>query len=343
MKQVQIFLLLILTSTSIFAQSYVGGQHLNTSPDARSAGMGNTGVATSPDEFSQFWNPAKLVLIQNNYAGSLSYTPPMSNGVGRGAYATGYKQIHQNLAVGMSINYLSNGSINLRDEIGTNTGTFSPNEFGIDISVSKKFTHEFSMGYTARYIKSDMFEYTYNGAIQSASTLAIDVGALYKHMLAASSLSFGVVLSNLGGKLNYGNDTQKFLPANLRMGVNYDTGGDNPFNIGLEFNKLLVPNTSNAVVDASVLSGMISSFGASNGGIKNFSVGLGSEYTFAGQFMLRSGLNFRNTEIGNLSFGTVGFGFIANKLRFNMSYIIPINNQQYLTNNRFKLSLGMMF
>jgi len=216
MKQIRVFLFLILASTSAFSQSTVGGLHLNTSPDARSAGMGNTGVATSPDEFSQFWNPAKLVLIQNNYAGSVSYTPPMNSGVGRSIYATGYKQIHQNLAVGMSLNYLSNGNINLRDEIGTNTGTFSPNEFGIDISVSKKFTHEFSMGYTARYIKSDMFEYTYNGAIQSAHTIAVDVGALYKHMLSASSLSFGVVLSNLGSKLNYGNGTLKFLPANLK-------------------------------------------------------------------------------------------------------------------------------
>lgn len=339
MKQLLIFLLILSSAASVIAQSNVGSLHLNNSPDARSAGMGNTGVASTADEFSQFWNPAKLVLIQNNYAGSLSYTPPTNDGIGKGIYATGYKQIHPNLAIGVSLNYLSDGSANLRDDIGTNTGYLSPNEFGVDVSVSKKFTSEFSMGYTARYIKSDIFEYAYEGTIKSASTVAVDVGALYKHILAANSLSFGIVLSNLGSKLNYGNGNQKFLPSNLRMGVNYDTGGDNPFNIGLEFNKLLVSTTNNTPIDVSVISSMISSFKT----LDNYNVSLGGEYTFAGQFMLRSGLNFRNTDIGNLSFGTVGFGFIANKLRFNMSYAVPINTRQFIAANRFKLSLGMMF
>ena len=30
--------------------------------DARSAGMGDIGVASAPDAFSQQWNPAKLLL-----------------------------------------------------------------------------------------------------------------------------------------------------------------------------------------------------------------------------------------------------------------------------------------
>lgn len=340
MKKILAPLLLTLSSTmSVVAQSNVAGLHLNSSPDARSAAMGSTGVATSPDEFSQFWNPAKLVLIQNNYATSLSYTPPTHDGIGKGVYATGYKQIHSNLAVGIGINYLSDGRASLRDDIGNNTGSFSPSELGIDISVSKKFSTGFSMGTTVRYIKSDIFEYTYDGAIKSANTIAVDVGAFYKYMISANSINFGVVLANLGSKLNYGNGTQKFLPSSLRMGINYDTGGDNPFNIGLEINKLLVPNHSSAVTDVSALSGLISSFQT----LDNFSLSLGGEYTFAGQFMLRSGLNFRNTEIGNLSFGTAGFGFIVNKLRLNMSYVVPISTKQFITSNRFKLSLGLMF
>ena len=38
-----------------------GVPFLLISPDARSAGMGELGVATSPDVFSQQWNPSKYV------------------------------------------------------------------------------------------------------------------------------------------------------------------------------------------------------------------------------------------------------------------------------------------
>ena len=44
-------------------------------PDARSAGFGNQGVATSADVFSQYWNPAKYLFAEENSAIGLSYTP----------------------------------------------------------------------------------------------------------------------------------------------------------------------------------------------------------------------------------------------------------------------------
>ena len=41
-----------------------GVPFLLISPDARSAGMGELGVATSPDVFSQQWNPSKYVFAE---------------------------------------------------------------------------------------------------------------------------------------------------------------------------------------------------------------------------------------------------------------------------------------
>ena len=35
------------------------------SADARASGLGEQGVATSPDAFSQHWNPAKYVFLDN--------------------------------------------------------------------------------------------------------------------------------------------------------------------------------------------------------------------------------------------------------------------------------------
>src|SRR5436190_23356081 len=48
---------------------------LSITPDSRAAGMGDVGVATTPDANSGYWNAAKLVFIDKGSGGSLSYTP----------------------------------------------------------------------------------------------------------------------------------------------------------------------------------------------------------------------------------------------------------------------------
>ena len=46
--------------------------------DARAAGMGEQGVATSVDNFSQHWNPAKYVFSEREGGVGFSYTPYLS-------------------------------------------------------------------------------------------------------------------------------------------------------------------------------------------------------------------------------------------------------------------------
>ena len=46
--------------------------------DARAAGMGDLGVATSSDNYSQYWNPAKYVFSRKKKGIGLSYTPYLS-------------------------------------------------------------------------------------------------------------------------------------------------------------------------------------------------------------------------------------------------------------------------
>ena len=69
-----------------FSQSIILGQDgnrviqtavpfLQISPDARAAGMGETGVATTADANSAYWNPAKMVLLEENLSLSYSLTP----------------------------------------------------------------------------------------------------------------------------------------------------------------------------------------------------------------------------------------------------------------------------
>ena len=51
---------------------------LMISADARASGLGEQGVATSPDAFSQHWNPSKYVFSEKLSGIGVSYTPYLS-------------------------------------------------------------------------------------------------------------------------------------------------------------------------------------------------------------------------------------------------------------------------
>ena len=48
---------------------------LMIAPDSRSGGMGDVGVATSPDVNSMHWNPAKMPFLSKDIGVSMSYVP----------------------------------------------------------------------------------------------------------------------------------------------------------------------------------------------------------------------------------------------------------------------------
>jgi hypothetical protein len=51
---------------------------LMISADARASGLGEQGVATTPDAFSQHWNPSKYVFSDKLGGIGVSYTPYLS-------------------------------------------------------------------------------------------------------------------------------------------------------------------------------------------------------------------------------------------------------------------------
>ena len=75
--------------------------------DARAGGMGDVGVATSPDANSTHWNIAKLAYIENDIGFSLSYTPWLGKIIDDMSlsYLTGYYKINKEQAVGLSLSY----------------------------------------------------------------------------------------------------------------------------------------------------------------------------------------------------------------------------------------------
>src|ERR1017187_1111284 len=127
-------------------------------PDARAGGMGDAGVASTPDANSMFWNPSKYAFAEKDFGLSMSYTPWLRQLVPDMSLSclSGYKKVSKMAAIGGSLRYFTLGSVQFTDNSGNAIGTFKPNEFAIDLGYSQKLSQHFSVGMAARYINSNL-------------------------------------------------------------------------------------------------------------------------------------------------------------------------------------------
>lgn len=265
----KIFLsMLCLIPLGMFAQNTVvnpndtrvittGVPFLLITPDARAAGMGELGVATSADTYSQQWNPAKYAFAEHQIGVGISYTPYLSdlvNDIFLGNL-TFYNRINERSAWSASIKYFSLGEIEIITQQQADIGNFTPlierpNELAIDASYALRLSDQFAMSVTGRYLRSDLkLQSQPDTEANAASTFAVDIAGFYQSEEEAYD-SFngrwrgGFNISNLGPKLRYDDQGQEnFLPTNLKLGGGFDFIFDeyNKLAVSVEVNKLLVP------------------------------------------------------------------------------------------------------
>src|ERR1044072_7672755 len=80
------------------------------SPDARAGGMGDLGVATSPDANAGFWNLAKTPFNKSEFGVGLTYTPWLKDLGLNDVYLLsfgGYHKLDEAQALSASIRYFS--------------------------------------------------------------------------------------------------------------------------------------------------------------------------------------------------------------------------------------------
>ena len=222
--------------------------------DARAASMGDMGVATSVDTYSQFWNPSKYVFSETKSGFGLSYTPYLSklvNDISLGNL-TYFNRINERSAFAVSLRVFSLGDIEIisNEQMIENPILAKPNELTMDISYSLRLADKFSMGVALRYLRSDLkLDVTDNDAT-AASSYAFDISGYYQGEEQAfgdidGRIRGGVALQNIGPKIKYDNSAQSetFIPATLRLGGGFDFLLDqyNKVAVTAEVTKLLVP------------------------------------------------------------------------------------------------------
>jgi hypothetical protein len=232
-----------------------GTAFMQIAADARAAGMGDQGVATAPDAFSQQWNISKYAFLNADQGFSFTYTPYLSalvNDIFLGGL-TYYNKLDDRSAISGGFRYFSLGEIQFTDENGADLNVEKPNEFTFDIAYSLKLSDNFSMGVGLKYIRSDLKldGSTIEAATAAgpASSFAVDIGGYYESDEKAYE-SFngkwrgGFALQNIGPKIKYEEDgDESFLPTTLRLGGGFDfiLDGANSIGVTLETTKLLVP------------------------------------------------------------------------------------------------------
>ncbi|RKE91010.1 type IX secretion system outer membrane channel protein PorV [Ichthyenterobacterium magnum] len=220
-------------------------------PDARAAGMGDIGVATSADANSQQWNPAKYAFSLSKSGIGVNYTPYLSKLVKDIAigHVTYFNRLSEGSAFAASFKYFSLGEIELVQDEFSEPQIEKPNELTFDVSYSLRLAEQFSMAVALRYLRSDLRIQAVDANAKAASTFAVDIAGYYQSEEEAYD-SFngrwrgGFAIQNLGPKIKYDDaGRENFIPTTLRLGGGFDFIFDqyNKLSVTAEVAKLLVP------------------------------------------------------------------------------------------------------
>ena len=332
-----------------------GAPFLRISPDARAGGMGDQGVATTSDAFSQFWNAAKYPFSKTTSAIGINYTPYMSKLTNDvfllyGAYHQ-FLGDEERATISASIYYFNMGSVDLTKLVGyevVQEGTAKPNEFSIDVAYGLKLSDYYSMAVTGRFIRSDLSGgFNSDNTLKPANSFAVDVSGYFQSDKHTSINDFegrvkgGFAIQNLGPRLDYTGDeeSRSYLPTMARVGAGYDLFLDDLNRVGVNFeaSKLLVPgpDATGNVPNVGVMEGIGKSFNNTKSMMFSGAV----EYEYDNAFAVRGGYFHESVEQGGRQYATVGVGLKYQSFGLDMSYLINTSKINSALDNTLRFGL----
>ncbi|MDG1804493.1 type IX secretion system outer membrane channel protein PorV [Flavicella sp.] len=350
-RKIGVFLILLGVVLNVKAQApepnpiQTGVPLLLILSDARAAGQGDVGVATTSDANSIYHNSAKMAFNTSEYSVGVNYTPWLQSLVD-GLFVGGgsiINRIDERSAWGADIRYFSLGDIDLYDDGGNSTGSANPYEFSASGSYALKLSDYFSMGVALRYMRSD-FKIT--GTDQNLNTVngfGVDVSGFYQsaernYGSFNGRIRAGFNISNMGPKVSYTAGREDFIPTQLRLGGGFDFIIDNynTLALTLQLSKLLVPtppirDESGNVIkgkedNVGWVEGMFQSFGDAPYGfgeeMQEVNIGFGAEYVYNDSFALRGGYYHESEMKGNRQYFTMGGGLKAKAFNIDLSYLV---------------------
>lgn len=170
------------------------GQFLKIQVGARAIGMGGAYAALAKDATAIYWNPAGLTYIEPHGAANFVHSDWLADM--NFDFASAVIRAGNFGVLGLSFTSLSMPDMKVRTEFEPEgTGEyFSAMDLALGLSYARSLTNRFSMGFTAKYIREQIWHMT-------AATIAFDIGILFRTDF--DWLTLGISVSNFGPKLKY--------------------------------------------------------------------------------------------------------------------------------------------
>ena len=319
--------MLVLAGLFLSSPSFAGGPGTSGAPflqlgyGARPLGLGEAFVAVANDVAALHYNPAGLA--HPAFVDPVQKPAPYEVMLTHSVLVQGVQMTQAGFVrrpFGLSLTHLSLGGIEQRTtETREPEGTFGASSLALGGSYGRKIG-DVGVGATVKFIRETI------GA-NSASTLALDLGALYRFEKKPVSVGLGV--ANLGKGIKYIDQTAP-LPTTVRLGVAYGMTKEYPHTLSLQLD---FPRDSGAIIR---FGGEYLGFGplALRAGYRTYAgeqrqaatgKALGSTASglsdFYGMFL---GAGVR-TALGNLDYALVPYGELgtAHRLSFSMKFGTP--------------------
>ena len=256
---------------AFFSKDDIGSttaQFLKLGIGAKSAGMGNAVTSVYNGTDAIYWNPANLTYAEKkelsfshtiwfedvNYEWLAFVLPTTEYGV-----------------FGLGMQYVSYGTIDKIDNQQISDGSISPLDMALYLSYANS-NGKLDFGLNFKYIYSKIEE--------SASAIALDLGAKYN---LTDKIAIGAALTNFGTEMKFDKETES-LPLLFKVGASYFVIKDWLVSLDLNF-----PNDNEAYV--------------------NLGTQYGIEIADNLNFALRAGYEGRNKDIPGFNWINLGFGF----------------------------------
>lgn len=199
---------------------------LETTPTARSAGLGGNHVGMFDSDFSLMHiNPAYLN-ASNSRSISASYINFLADA--NMGFTSGAYEVDKIGTFGLGIRFVGYGEFDQLDENGNNLGNFNANDIAITGGYSAPITDKLQAGGALDFIHSSYANF-------KSSAIAVSAGLFYQDTI--SNFSAGISVRNLGSQLSAFDEQKEPLPLDVSVGFSKKPEAF-PFHLNLTLKQL---------------------------------------------------------------------------------------------------------
>lgn len=342
MKNIRKLFIIVFTLLLLVTNVYAGGgnrtgtggaSQLLIPVGARGISMGLSNISSTSGIEALYWNPAGVSKMNNSADATFSHMNYIADiGVEYGAVAANFQGFG---IISLSLKSLSIGDIlvtTTTDPDGTGK-TFTPQMMTAGLSYSRQLTDQVAIGLTANLVTETIDQV-------SASTVAFNVGLMYDNLAQIKGLAFGVVLKNLGPKMQY--DGSGLLieadAGSLQRSPQYYKISSAPFELPTSFE---LGFSYKPVIDA--MNSLLVSSTFQNNNFSGDEYKLGLEYGFQNMFFVRGGYDFSpKNQTDEYIYGfTAGAGINYNLEGISLKVDYAYRDVKYFSASHiFQVSLG---